>query len=294
MNLKLYGICFKMRGGPDLLDHVQTGMPVPVDIMEQVMTQMGTVTPDEMAFAEKLDKDWKKAFNERVPLLMAVAPNGGYDITCTVPDELLRTVNTLTGMENGKIVEEYTASYLKSVCGVDATVISVDVEKEASVQATAEKAQGFDLSDLGDNPEGPAFEDISEFGDIEIAMAEPAIPIEEPVVEEPAAEPVMEDMVEDLVEEEPEAKETAYVGNDIPIEEGYPENEELPYDDAYEDGYEEDPETADAYEEEVSEQDAPESEEDVYQNAVKNIYTELVGNIREKKLDERLGLKIGQ
>ena len=54
-------------------------------------------------------------------------------------------------------------------------------------------------------------------------------------------------------------------------------------------------------------EDAPENFEDVpekadkeisadttYQEAVKGIYTDLVRNIKDKELDERLGLRIGQ
>lgn len=271
MNLKLYGICFKMRGGPDLLDYIQDNKPVPVDMMEQVMTQMGFITQDELAFAEKLDNDWKKAFNERVPLLMGVAADGGYDITCSVPDELLATVGVLTGMKDEKIVEEYTQSYLKNVCGVDASIISVDMEKGDDIEVKAEKQQGFDLNDLGAVPEEPAFEDISEFGDIDVEIDSPAPAVEEPIPEE------AEYSGEMPADEEEPGFEEDYSG-----EEGFPE----PEDEAYEEeSYGEEPEPEQAA-------DAGNANMEVSE-AVKNIYTEFVGNIKDRKLDERLGLKIG-
>ena len=93
MNMKLYGICFKLRGGPDLLDHVQENEPVPVEMMGQVMDQIGSLTEEEINFAKLLAEDWKKAFSERVPLTMAVADDKGYDITCSVPDELVVLVS---------------------------------------------------------------------------------------------------------------------------------------------------------------------------------------------------------
>lgn len=273
MNLKLYGICFKVRGGPDLLDYVQTNTPVPVDIMEQVMTQMNSITQEEKDFAEKLDNDWKKALNERVPLLMSIAPHGGYDITCDVPDELLNTVRLLHGMENEKIVEEYTASYLKDVCGVDVNIISVDVEQGEEVQVKTEIQQGFDLSDLGADPDEPTFEDVSQFTDMDAD-----IPVPAPAVRSAA--------------EQPKAEETAYEESvpeedDILLKEDYPDSEEFP--DADEEFYEDEPQ------EDEEQEDVPQevSKEDIYKDAVKNIYKELVGNIREKKLDERLHLQIG-
>ena len=39
MDMKLCGICFKLRGGPDLLDYVQSNTAIPVDVMGQVMEQ---------------------------------------------------------------------------------------------------------------------------------------------------------------------------------------------------------------------------------------------------------------
>lgn len=260
MDLKLYGICFKMRGGPDLLDHVQAGTPVPVEMMAQVMDQMGQVTQEELAFAGHLDADWKKAFNEKVPLTMCVAPDGGYDITCTVPDELLATVRVLTGLDDVKIVEEYTAGYLKNVCGVEADIQSVDMEHVDGISVTAQNTAGFDLSDLNAGPEAPSFEDAAAFGTA------------------PAAEPEPEPVVDPEPEVTPEFEEEPYEG----MEDGYGEYpEEEPYGEYPEE--EAEPEEAGA-----------EPEGDPYGEAVKKIYTELVGNIRDRKLDERLGLRIGQ
>lgn len=261
MNLKLYGICFKMRGGPDLLDYVQTNSPVPVDIMAQVMDQAGSITRDEMAFAEKLDNDWKKAFNERVPLLMGVAPDGGYDITGTVPDELLDTVHTLTGMENGAIMEEYTANYLSEVCGIDAEIISVDMEHvESTPLSAAMPVQGFSLSDLDAVPDDPAFEDVSEIGGMETGP----VPMQE-IPDEEAPEGI------------------PYGEEGIPAEEGYPEDREFPYP-------EEEPHEGEERPGEAEE--APGNS--TYAQALAGIYTDLVSNIKDRRLDERLGLTIGQ
>ena len=290
MNLKLYGICFKMRGGPDLLDYVQTNTAVPVDVMEQVMLQMDSITQEEMDYAQKLDTDWKRAFNERVSLIMNVSENGGYDISCTVSDELLNTVNVLTGMDNEKIVEEYTADYLQNVCGIDAPIISVDVEKvEEKAVKEVPIQRGFDLNDLGAVPDEPAFEDVSELSGMDIdddTVPSSVIPTMEEV--EPAyEEPVYEDEIPDEMPEDYDSENDAYMGDDVPIEEGYPEGEGFPDDDE-----------EDYHEEAVSEEDVTDVVEEVadneYGKALADIYGELVTNIREKKLDERLGLHIGQ
>lgn len=350
MDMKLYGICFKMRGGPDFLSYIQTNTPVPVEMMGQVMAQMGTVTPDEMAYAEKLSKDWKRAFSERVPMLMKLGTDGGYDIACTVPDPLLDTVSVLHGMSREKIVEEYVASYLKDVCGLDVSIVSVDMDKQEQAADSAvqeEPAEGFDFTDLSAVPDTPAFENIS---DLERLSADDGVPemaeepvsdtvfiperavkaAEEPVREEPAREtPVREEPIrkepeipaaaeetpaaeektipEVLSTEEEPAAETApleeepvqdgfdplddfeydggetpdYDGSDVPIEEGYPEQEGFP--DLEEDGYQK--------------EDAPDAGPDGdadYQHALADIYRDFVANIKDRKLDRRLGLKIGQ
>lgn len=283
MNLKLFGICFKMRGGPDLLDYIQTNTAVPVEVMEQVMSQMGSITQEEMDYAEKLDTDWKKAFNERVPLIMNIADNGGYDISCTVPDELLNTIHVLTGMENEKIVEEYTADYLLNVCGIDAPITSVDVEQvEIPVTKEAPVQQGFDLNDLGAMPDEPAFEDVSEISGMDMEdtnVSAPATAVATPAQEE--EEPEYEDEIPEDIPEEYVSDDDAYIGEDVPIEEGYPEGEGFP-----DDGEEN-------YEEETPEEDVTKAAGNEYNQALTNIYSELVTNIKEKKLDERLGLQIG-
>lgn len=308
MNLKLYGICFKLRGGPDLLDYVQTGDPVPVDIMGQVMTEVGSITPDEMAYAERLDADWKKAFNERVPMLMSVAPGGGYDIECTIPDEMLAAVRLLTGLSNEQVVEEYTDNYLKDICGIDAPIISVDIAPEVVAHIQADRPvsnEGFDLGDLMAEPEPPAFEDVSRIG---TPGTEPVA--EEPVAEEPAfAEPSTSTKIPSA---EPDFEPDGF---EPPEDELPPEEDELPPD--IPEDYEEGPDMNDGGmdedgmgepdviepeddgtepESEEPEQGEPAQEEpagDAYSDTLRNIYTELVGNIKEKKLDERLGLRIG-
>lgn len=285
MNMKLYAICFKMRGGPDVLDLIQTKTPVPVDMMEQVMALMDSVTPEETAFAEKLDTDWKKAFNERVPLLMTIAADGGYDISCEVPDELLSTVSILYGMEPERIVEEYTADYLKNVCGVHADIISVDMEKvERDAPTVTGKIKGFDLSDLAAVPEKPAFENVSEFMGMETVSPAPA-PVaaayEEPAFEEPAfEEPAFEEPAfEEPAYEEPGMDDMdAEPGMEGSVDDGIPDDME----EAMNGG-------------EMPVEDVPDGTADsTYQDAVRNIYTELVGNIRDRGLDERLNLRIGQ
>lgn len=309
MDMKLCGICFKLRGGPDLLDYVQSNTAIPVDVMGQVMEQMASVTPEELAFAKKLDSDWKKAFVEKVPLTMTVTEDGGYDITCTVPDELMAAVRLVTGFENEKIIEEYAAAHLKDVCGIDAEILSVDsvTENEPAVAKAApvsvQAAQGFDLSDLGEEPEGPAFEDVAEFSGMDMDIPIPAMetaaeketvkeaePVKEP---EQAAEPEEDGFFEDAGFEEEQAfgeqeaeEGSGYIEEGIPLEEGYPENEEFFGGEApEEEGFAEDEAPAD--EEAVD-------EESVMNDAMSGIYRELVGNIKDRKLDERLGLKIGQ
>ena len=285
MDLKLYGICFKLRGGPDLLDYVQTNTAVPVSVMAQTMEQMGSVTQAEMAFAEKLDNDWKKAFNERVPLLMGVSEDGGYDISCTIPDELLTVVRMLNDMENEKIVEEYAASYLKDVCGVNASIISVDVEQETDVKEAAEEVtvkQGFDLSDLSAVPDAPVLEDVSELAGMDMEKAvDPEIPKTESVSNDTAAD--LPDLPGDFVPDDYVPDESDYEGDNIPLEEGYPEDGTFPQMDEEESYDEEMSEEADAAEEAVDE---------TVENALTGIYTELVTNIKDRRLDERLGLKI--
>ena len=169
-----------------------------------------------------------------------------------------------------------------------------------SVQAT----QGFDLSDLGEEPEGPAFEDVAEFSgmgmDIPIPAMETAAEKEtvkeaEPVKEpEQAAEPEEDGFFEDAGFEEEQAfgeqeaeEGSGYIEEGIPLEEGYPENEEFFGGEApEEEGFAED--------EAPAEEETATDEENEMNSAVSGIYKELVGNIRDRKLDERLGLKIGQ
>ncbi len=299
MNLKLYGICFKMRGGPDVLTYTQSGTPIPVDLMGQVMNQMDTVTKEELDFARKLDEDWKKAFNERAPMTMTIVKGGGYDITCDVPNELLDTVRILTGKENEKLVEEYTAAYLKEVCGVDADIVSVDVEGAGRQEQIVQEApaSGFDLSDLGADPEGPALEDITDI-DMDIPVdgftqeAEQKPAVQAAVQEKPADQiPVQEEPMEEDLYEEEEGMDGGYdqfEEEGIPVEEGYPEDEGFPEEAYEEDASEQEPEEM-AAEEAVEETAA----EDPMQNAVVGIYKEMVGNIKDRKLDERLGLNIG-
>ncbi len=277
MNLKLCGICFKMRGGPDLLDYVQSNEPVPVDVMNQVMSQMGSITKEDMDFAKKLNKDWKAAVSEKVPLLMGVASDGGYDITCRVPDEMLDVVHKLYGLENEKIVEEFVKSYLKNVCGLDADIISVDVNKEEETAEKPAQAAGFNLDDLDEDIEEPAFEDVSAFAEMDDEAG--AALSDRPDMEGPAPE--------DIPDEEP-YEEPEY-GDDYGLGEDYPD-EDIPDEEAAEE---------EPHEDEISEggqdkEPESESEGDKRANDIKNIYTELVGNIRDKGLDERLGIKIGQ
>lgn len=315
MNMRLYGICFKMRGGPALLDHVQADSPVPVEMMQEVMEQIGTITPEEMAFAERLDTDWKKAFNERVPLSMSIGEDGGYDITCSVPDELLDTISLLTGLDGGKLVEEYAADHLKNVCGIEAEVVSVDVsrsEDPAPVQRPQAPAidaprSGFSMDDLSEEPDDPAFDDVAAFPDMEVGgdvpdelfagpqAQEPEVQTEEPVQE-------IEDDVsgfspEDLLEGDDEGipldgpdTEDAGYGDDGP----YGEDEGYGSDEGYE-GYIPDDEPEPETELEPGPESEPERDPKAEMDeALSGIYRELVSNITDKKLDERLGLKIAQ
>lgn len=299
MDLTLYGICFRMRGSLDLLDYVQSNEPVPIEVMQQVMDQMGSVTQEEKDYARKMQEDWKKAMNERVPFIMGVGADGGYEITCSVPNELLCTVHVLTGLENSKIVEEYTADYLKKVCGIDASIISVDVEKGDEPAVDAAPVQGFDIGDLDAEPEGPAFEDVGAFGDIEAAMEEPGIPIEGPDMGEMADIPVdVPAMEEEPVMEEPVMEESAMM--EEPEEEPVMEEDPVMYEEPV---MEEKPVVTDAapvFEQIQDEaetlpytEEKPEPEKKSMQTAMAGIYRDFVNNIRDKQLDTRLGLNIG-
>lgn len=316
MDLTLYGICFKMNGGPELLEYAAKNVPIPVTVMQQVMDQVGSVTQEELGFAKRLADNWKKAFNEKVSLVMDVAEDGGYEIICTVPDELLESVSILTGLEDSKIVEEYTSEYLKSVCGIKAEVISVDVDSHEGAVLASVPDVGFDIGDLGTEPEGPAFEDIATFGmdgDMEISQKAsesgtetfdmlsgmPAeageIPEAVPPFEEQGfaqdigyREDTASDMEDSVLEGmEYQEEDAGYQKEDMPSDmEGYSDAgymDEAPFDQE-EAGYVE--------EEPVYAEDSGDSG-DVMKNAMVNIYTELVGNIRDRKLDERLNLRIG-
>lgn len=266
MDLKLYGICFKMRGGPNLLDYIQTNKPVPVELMGQIMEQMSSVSEDELKFAGKLEENWKKAFNERVPLLMQMEPDGGYNIECEVPDNLLATVRTLESMTDARIIEEYTSDYLKNICGVEADILTVDVEE--SVQKMPEVSKGFDLSILEEEFEEPQFEDPEELD-----------------LEEPAMESLLEEEFEDAVPMEPVPTKEGIPVEDYPEEELPMEEEELPM------------EEEDYPEEELpmEEEELPMEEEETekMKAAVAGIYKDMVSNIRARNLDERLNLRIG-
>lgn len=291
MDLKLYGICFQLRGNLDLLSFVQSNTPIPVEVTQQVVDQMDSITQRELDFADKMQKNWKKAFNEKVPLIMKVTPDGGYEITCSIPNEMLGTVRILTGLEDSKIVEEYAADHLKNVCGIDTSIISVDVETTEDVSVKTELVQGFDLNDLGAEPDGPVFEDVASFGGVEEMLDE------EPD-EEPAS--VMETAVEDspVIMEEP-----PFVGTmpeDTMVDETYVdaetdyEEDAIPYDEPVmeEPFVEEVPE--EAVPEETLEETVPKEAADGVKSAIAGIYSELVTNIKDKKLDDRLGIKIGK
>ena len=317
MDLKLYGICFKLRGGPDLLDYVQTNTPVPVEIMGQIMGQLESVSEEELKFAKRLGENWKKAVGEKVPLRMSIEKDGGYDIECTIPDEMLDTIHTLTGLSNGKIAEEYAADYLKNVCGVDADIIKVDMEEDDAPAKVPEKAEGFSLNDLDDEYEEPEFEDLEDL-DVDV-------PAKEPVKQEvpAAAAPLIPDddyeEAEPMVSPEPAAEMTDDMEKGIPVEEGYPEEEDLPMEEPEfpdddempeelpeEEPLDEEPEFPDEQDipeelpdeepeipDELDDEPEEESESQRMQAAVASIYKETVKNIRERELDERLGLRIG-
>lgn len=254
MDMKLYGICFKMRGGPDLLSYIQSGENVPLNVMAQVLGKAGSLTQDELAFARLLDTDWKEAFGKRVPLYMGLGPDGGYDIKVNIPDPLLDTARLLTGKTNEELAGEYVTHYLKTVCGLKADIVSITGTPEEVLKE--EEAEGFDLSDLGDEPE----EEMEDFG-----------------VEEPAEEETSEEEIQELVEEVPE--EVQEPVEEVPeeeIQEEVPE-EEIP--EEIQEPAEEEPEP----EEEV--------EPDMAQK-ISDIYKDMVKGIRDKQLDTRLGLSI--
>lgn len=309
MDLKLYGICFKLRGGPDFLEYVQTNTPVPVDLMMQMMQEMESVSAEELRFAAIMETDWKKGFAERVPLLMQIDKTGGYEINCTVPDELLAVTRILTGMANEKIVEEYTAHHLKTVCGVEASIVSVDAEPEAQMpkmEMGTENA-GFDLSDLDAEPELAPFEPLDAYEDLgdegEPVKAEVPAPVSKPEEEEGFDK---DDLFEepDALMEMPEGE--AVEGMDeVPGDASYPDLEdeipdedfedEIP-DEAFEDEIpDEDPED-EGFEEELEEKskEKPEAGMESRGRAIARVYAEMVTNIRERGLDEKLDLRIGQ
>ena len=184
MDMKLYGICFKMRGGADLLSYIQSGENVPLNVMAQVLGKAGSLTQDELAFARLLDTDWKEAFGKRVPLYMGLGPDGGYDIKVNIPDPLLDTARLLTGKTNEELAGEYVTHYLKTVCGLKADIVSITGTPEEALKE--EEAEGFDLSDLGDEPE----EEMEDFG------------VEEPVEEEIQEEETPEEEIQEAVPEE--------------------------------------------------------------------------------------------
>lgn len=255
MDMKLYGICFKMRGGPDLLSYIQSGENVPLNVMAQVLGKAGSLTQDELAFARLLDTDWKEAFGKRVPLYMGLGPDGGYDIKVNIPDPLLDTARLLTGKTNEELAGEYVTHYLKTVCGLKADIVSITGTPEEVLKE--EEAEGFDLSDLGDEPE----EEMEAFG------------AEEPVEEEtPEAE------IQEIPEEVPEPVEEVPEEAQEFVEE-VPEEVQEPTEEVQEPEEEEEPE--------------PEEEEepDMAQK-ISDIYKDMVKGIRDKQLDTRLGLSI--
>lgn len=271
MDLKLYGICFQLRGNLNLLSFVQSNTPIPVEVTQQVMDQMDSITQSELDFADKMQKNWKKAFNEKVPLIMKVTPDGGYEITCSIPNEMLETVRILTGLEDSKIVEEYAADHLKNVCGIDTSIISVDVETTEDVSVKTEPVQGFDLDDLGAEPDGPVFEDVASFGGVEEMLDEEPAPVMETAVEDGPV--MMEPPFAGIIPEETMVDET-YVEAETDYEEEEPFVEEEP--------------------EEAVPEEALEEAADGVKSAIAGIYSELVTNIKDKKLDARLGIKIGK
>lgn len=254
MDMKLYGICFKMHGGPDLLSYIQSGENVPLNVMAQVLGKAGSLTQDELAFARLLDTDWKEAFGKRAPLYMGVGPDGGYDIKVNIPDPLLDTARLLTGKTNEELAGEYVTHYLKTVCGLKADIVSITGTPEEVLKE--EEAEGFDLSDLGDEPE----EEMEDFG------------VEEEIQEEETPE---EEVPEEAPEEAPE---------EVP-EEAQESVEEVP-----EEVQEEVPEEAQEPVEEVPEPE--EEEEPDMAQKISDIYKDMVKGIRDKQLDTRLGLSI--
>ena len=254
MDMKLYGICFKMRGGPDLLSYIQSGENVPLNVMAQVLGKAGSLTQDELAFARLLDTDWKQAFGKRVPLYMGVGPDGGYDIQVNIPDPLLDTARLLTGKTNEELAGEYVTHYLKTVCGLKADIVSITGTPDEALKE--EEAEGFDLSDLGDEPE----EEMEAFGAEE--------PVEEEIPEE-IPEPVIQEIPEEVPEEEIQEEEIQEEVQE-PVEEIPEEVQEL-----------------------VEEKPEPEEEEepDMAQK-ISDIYKDMVKGIRDKQLDTRLGLSI--
>lgn len=259
MDMKLYGICFKMRKGPDLLSYIQSGENVPLNVMAQVLGKAGSLTQDELAFARLLDTDWKEAFGKRVPLYMGLGPDGGYDIKVNIPDPLLDTARLLTGKTNEELAGEYVTHYLKTVCGLKADIVSITGTPEEVLKE--EETEGFDLSDLGDEPE----EEMEDFG------------VEEPVEEETPEEEIQEEVPkEEVPEEVPEPVE------EVPEDE-IPEEAQEPV--------EEVPEEAQESVEEVQEPVEEEEEPDMAQK-ISDIYKDMVKGIRDKQLDTRLGLSI--
>lgn len=254
MDMKLYGICFKMCGGPDLLSYIQSGENVPLNVMAQVLGKTGSLTQDELAFARLLDTDWKEAFGKRVPLYMGVGPDGGYDIQVNIPDPLLDTTRLLTGKTNEELAGEYVTHYLKTVCGLKADIISITGTPEEALKE--EEAEGFDLSDLGDEPE----EEMEDFG-----------------VEE--SEEILEEIPEPVIQEIPEE-----VSEPV---------EEVPEEEIQEDVQEPVEEVPEEAQEPVEEVPEPEEEEepDMAQK-ISDIYKDMVKGIRDKQLDTRLGLSI--
>ena len=259
MDMKLYGICFKMRGGPDLLSYIQSGENVPLNVMAQVLGKAGSLTQDELAFARLLDTDWKEAFGKRVPLYMGLGPDGGYDIKVNIPDPLLDTARLLTGKTNEELAGEYVTHYLKTVCGLKADIVSITGTPEEVLKE--EEAEGFDLSDLGDEPE----EEMEDFG------------VEEEVQEEETPEEEIQEAVpeEEIPEEVPEPAE------EVPEEEIQEEVQEL---------VEEVPEEAQEPAEETPEPE--EEEEPDMAQKISDIYKDMVKGIRDKQLDTRLRLSI--
>lgn len=323
MNMKLYGICFKLHGGPNLLDHVQENKPVPVEMMGQVMDQIGSLTKEEIDFAELLDKDWKKAFGERVPLTMTVAADKGYDITCSIPDELIETVSLITGKTPVELMKEYASDHMKNVLGIDADILSVDAEHEDTArvqmqeQTQAAVQSGFSMSDLDEEPVIPAFDNVADFAEMNMGMD---IPVEgfglsegteaetakTEASKEEETEGISADDLMAALEEDPPVKEESfgdgeqeYEESEIPLEgpdedQEFYEEPDIPDDE--EAGEEEGEEAGEqaGEDEKAEEADEDEKAEDVMANAVAGIYKDMVKNIKDRQLDERLGLRIGQ